>query len=490
MTKVHRSAQRLTPLLYKNPPSLRPSIRVGGIRNVQTLPVQHNPAIAQQPGLDGHADREKPALSLVPLPALVRSYAITALSSYPFLVQPSLKILSTLAHSSSPILNPDRNRLLHFILKKTFYAQFCAGETTREVQETARRLRDIGFTGVMLCFGKEIVLERGDKSNLCATGPSGMVDGTDAAPEDVRAWEEGTLQTVSTASPGDFVALKFSGAGPGAMRQLVANLPPGEAIEKATTKICELAKARGVRLLSDAEQNAVQRGIDAWTMRFQQRYNKGKAVVYGTYQAYLRSSPETLARHLAVAEREAFVLGVKLVRGAYMATDARELFWGTKEETDKVYDGIAEALMTRQWNDILRPIGTSNSPLPAVSLVLASHNQHSIKKAVALQAEQIKRGEPRIDVSYAQLMGMADEISCELVAAYNKNKSLAFADGAKNVEPRAYKYLVWGTVGECLKYLVRRAEENREAVTRAKGTRMALRRELTRRIWGRGLRPS
>ena len=50
--------------------------------------------------------------------------------------------------------------------------------------------------------------------------------------------------------------------------------------------------------------------------------------------------------------------------------------------------------------------------------------------------------------------------------------------------PKAYKYVVWGSVGECLKYLIRRAEENRDAVVRAKGTRMALRAELWRRAWG------
>ncbi|KAL9127541.1 MAG: hypothetical protein Q9217_003609 [Psora testacea] len=459
----------------------------GHHQNVHTVQAQHDHPIAAQPTFNIRPGRAMPALSLLPLRDLFRSYVITTLSSYPLLVKPTLKILSTLAHSSSPFLSPDRNPLLHIILKKTFYAQFCAGETTREVKETAQGLKNMGFKGVILAYGKEIVLEQGEKLDDAITR-SGMNQGKsledEAAKEDVQAWKEGTLQTVSMTSPGDFIALKFSGAGRDAMRQLAANLPPRKAVEEATVEICNLSKARGVKLLFDAEQDVVQRGINAWTMDFQRRYNdRGKAVVYGTYQAYLRSAPETLAKHLAVAEKEGFVLGVKLVRGAYIASDPRQLFWGKKEETDNVYDGIAEALTRRHWNGILRPVDASVSAFPEVSLVLASHNQDSVRKVITLRAEQTRKGVPNIDTSYGQLMGMADEVSCDLVLACNENKSLAVQGRGEDDGPRAYKYLVWGSVNECLKYLVRRAEENRDAVTRAKDSRMALRAELARRLW-------
>jgi proline dehydrogenase len=48
--------------------------------------------------------------------------------------------------------------------------------------------------------------------------------------------------------------------------------------------------------------------------------------------------------------------------------------------------------------------------------------------------------------------------------------------------PRAYQYLVWGTVGECSQYLVRRAEENKDALSRTKEGRKALGKELLRRV--------
>ena len=341
----------------------------------------------------------------------------------------------------------------------------------------------MGYKGVMLTYGKEIVLDKGEKIDM-----SEKQSADPTAQKDVRFWREGTLKTVEMVEEGDMVALKFSGAGAGVMRQLAAATPPSEAMEKALTETCDLAQAKGVRLLFDAEQEAISQGIDAWTLRFARRYNKmtpGKAVVYGTYQAYLRSAPTTLAQHLALAKEEGFTLGVKLVRGAYMRSDPRSVFWSTKDETDKAFDGITEALLKKRWNSVLQPPNAAADEKIAseVALVLASHNHESVLKAMAIRKEQGERGEAKIDMAYGQLMGMADEVSCELVLAAKAREPVSF-EKAEREGPKAYKYMPWGSVGECLKYLVRRGEENRDAVLRAKGTRVALRRELGRRIWG------
>jgi proline dehydrogenase len=81
---------------------------------------------------------------------------------------------------------------------------------------------------------------------------------------------------------------------------------------------------------------------------------------------------------------------------------------------------------------------------------------------------------------HAQLQGMADEVSCELVQAARRAKE---AEKGTDV-PQAYKYLVWGTTGECLKYLLRRAQENRDAVQRTREGRNAMVGELARRMKG------
>ncbi|KAI4142254.1 MAG: hypothetical protein L6R39_005014 [Caloplaca ligustica] len=374
----------------------------------------------------------------------------------------------------SKLESVSRNPALQLILKQTFYKHFCAGETPAEVQRTAADLKSIGFKGVILAYAREIVVEKGRM----------VGDGELEEAKDVEAWKKGTMETVRLANRHGYAALKFSGAGRSAMRQLMHVSAPSATISQATTEICEYAKARGVKLLFDAEQHVIQDGIDQWTVLFQRKYNRnGFAIVYGTYQAYLRSAPAILAQHLAIARQEGFTLGVKLVRGAYLASDPRHLIWATKAETDRAFDGITESLMRKQWNDVLLPDEQSGGQpplLPTVDLVLASHNHESVRKAISIRQEQNNAGEKGVRLAYGQLMGMADEVGCELI--------MSGRSGPGNEEPnmterpQVYKYAVWGTVQECLKYLTRRAEENRDALARAKHDRNALGKELRRRL--------
>ncbi len=408
-------------------------------------------------------------LAVMPLTNVLRSLMTATVSSSPLLLPPSLAVMSMLSHTTSPALNPDRNPFLRFVLKKTLYAQFCGGENAPEVRRTIQSLKNIGFGGVILGYAKEVVLTEAQMKDLasCGSGP--------AAEECIRTeiipWATGTMETVLLASPGDFVALKFTGAGRQALHALSQRLPPSEALASAMDDICRLATSRGVRLLFDAEQQALQPGIDDWSLEYMRRYNTaGAAVVYGTYQAYLKATCSTLSRHLEAARDEGFALGVKLVRGAYLGSDPRHLIHDTKADTDVAYDGAAEAILRRRWNAQLRPQSApAAAAFPSVGLVLATHNRESVLKAQEILSE----GAVAADVAFAQLQGMADEVSCELVA---RNGASA---GDK---PRAYKYLVWGSTGECMKYLLRRAQENRDAVQRTRAGRDAMRAELVRRV--------
>lgn len=391
----------------------------------------------------------------------------TTVSSSPFLLRPSLAIMSVLASTANPVLNPDKNPILRFFLKKTFYAQFCAGENAPEVQRTIDSLKRIGFSGVILCYAKEVVLTEAQTKGLasCDSGAAAQ----ECVRTEINPWAAGTMETVLLTPPGDFVAVKFTGAGRQALHALSQRLPPSEPLASAIDRICELASSRGVRLLFDAEQQALQPGIDDWSLEYMRKYNTSDtAVVYGTYQVYLKAAPAILSRHLAAAQKDGFLLGVKLVRGAYLGTDPRHLIHDTKADTDVAYDGVTEALLRRQWNAQLQPHGEgSETAVPTVSLVLATHNRDSVLKAQALLSET-KSG---LDVAYAQLQGMADEVSCELVTG----------NGAGG-KPGTYKYLVWGSTGECMKYLLRRAYENRDAVQRTRDGRNAMRTELMRRF--------
>lgn len=405
-------------------------------------------------------------LSVLPLSMILRSLSTTIVSSSPVLLPPSLRIMSILAHTANPLLNADTNPLLRFFLKKTFYAQFCAGENAPEVRSTISGLKNIGFTGVILGYAKEVVLSQ-DQARAVAAEDQGKETSQDITSE-IEPWANGTLETVALAEPGDFVALKFTGAGRLALYRLSQNIAPSPYLYKSIDAICGLAKQRGVRLLFDAEQDALQDGIDSWTMEFARKYNTEPetATVYGTYQAYKKACPAVLSRHLAEARDGNFTLGVKLVRGAYINSDPRDRFFDTKEDTDACYNGIAASVLTRQWGTALEGTGE----FPNASIVLATHNAESVRRARAI----CDAGGAKSEIAFAQLQGMADEVSCELVEASHANKK------ATNDLP-VFKYLVWGSTGECMKYLLRRAQENKDAVQRTKSGRDAMWAELVRR---------
>ncbi len=277
--------------------------------------------------------------------------------------------------------------------------------------------------------------------------------------------------------------LRFTGAGRQALFSLSERLPPSPVLSHSIDSICALAASRGIRLLFDAEQQAVQGGIDDWALAYMRRYNTPeKATVYNTYQAYLKATPSTLSSHLRIAHDEGFTLGVKLVRGAYLGSDPRHLIHDTKANTDAAYDGIAEALLRRQWRSPLEQ-ANGGRPFPNVNMVLASHNSETVRKARAI----LDSGVRGTEVAFAQLQGMADEVSCELIyqGSSSPTQRQATAPGlgsAGKIGPHAYKYLVWGSTGECMKYLLRRAQENRDAVQRTKSGRDAMRAEVWRRM--------
>ena len=92
------------------------------------------------------------------------------------------------------------------MLKKTFYAQFCAGETREEVGRTVDALKGRGFAGVILGYAREVVM-RHDGADRA---PDEMVKSEREVAAEIEVWKKGTLDTVEMAEKGDFVALKYA----------------------------------------------------------------------------------------------------------------------------------------------------------------------------------------------------------------------------------------------------------------------------------------
>ncbi|KAJ3475328.1 hypothetical protein NLG97_g9499 [Lecanicillium saksenae] len=214
------------------------------------------------------------------------------------------------------MFNPDHNPILRYALNKSLYEQFCAGQDADEVAETVARVKDIGFTGAILGYARETPTEM----------PQNRIQPTpeDKADKDISDWLENSLETARLARAGDFVALKFTGAGSLAHEQLRNGSLPGPYLTESINRICQFARDRGVRVLIDGEHDELQTTIDKWTLDLAARYNTiaGKAIVFGTYQSYKKTMPEVLVSHLEEARSRGFTLGVKLVRANLTQTPA------------------------------------------------------------------------------------------------------------------------------------------------------------------------
>lgn len=255
------------------------------------------------------------------------------------------------------------------------------------------------------------------------------------------------------------------------MQALSSNQPPPEQMTAALRKICSRAVERKARIFVDAEQQSVQHGIDGVALDLMREYNKGGvAVVYNTYQAYLKSTPANLLSQMDIAEKEGFTIGIKLVRGAYIAAEPRALINDTKLETDDMYNTIAEGIIRQQYGHF----GKADKPFPSAQLFLATHNKDSVLNADRLIQQQLATGRPATQTQYGQLLGMADGASCRLLQLGK--------DSGERTPPEVFKCLSWGTLKDCLSYLLRRAVENRDAVGRTREEYLLLRRETLRRL--------
>lgn len=413
-------------------------------------------------------------LSAMPTGMLLRSLFIATVSSNKFLLLPSLHLLSFFSKPNrSYLFNVDRNPVLKGIMKRTLYNQFCAGETERETKACVKQLKDLGFKGVILTYAKEMVFDHNSKSASLHASEKAQETAFPTNDTDIETWRVGTLKTIDLISEGDILALKTTGGGPAVTDAFCkGELPPQQMLD-ALDEIAVKCKERGIQIIVDAESQHWQKGIGRTTLELMRKFNRdGKAVIYNTYQAYLKGTPAVLANHLAEAEKDGFTLGLKLVRGAYILSDDRSLIHDTKEDTDNAYNGIAQGALRQHIGDF-GASGPSARPFPSVNLFLASHNRESVLSANKMHRQRTEAGLPTVPVAFGQLHGMSDEVSFSLLAEKGDNE----------LPPEVFKCSTWGSMGECVGYLLRRAVENRDAVLRTKDEFAALRAETRRRFF-------
>jgi len=180
-------------------------------------------------------------------------------------------------------------------------------------------------------------------------------------------------------------------------------------------------------------------------------------VVYNTAQLYRNDRLQFIKDSCRFAKENNFILGMKLVRGAYMEKErkrAEELNYPSpininKQSTDDEYNAALEFCIDY---------------LNYIALIVASHNEYSnLYTTQLLDKKILPHNHPH--VHFSQLYGMSDNITFNLAKA-------GFS---------VSKYLPFGPIKDVIPYLMRRAQEN-SSVSGQTGRELGLiKKEMERR---------
>lgn len=310
------------------------------------------------------------------------------------------------------------------IVKSTIFQQFCGGTTLLESSDTIFRMQAAGVATI-LDYGAE--------------GKEQETDFNYTMNETIRA-----IDFASQHEAIPMVSTKITGMARFELLEMVHRGEPlteeqqaeYQNVLKRLDSICHGAGQKGVSVLFDAEETWIQDAINHFVELLMARYNKEKPVVYTTFQLYRTDQLAALQSWHQRALEGGYILGAKLVRGAYLDKErerAEKLNYpsplhATKQATDEAYDSALQ-------------YGISN--IETIASIVASHNAKSnLLAAELMDRQEIPRDHPHL--FFAQLYGMSDHLT------FNLAKS----------GYRAAKLVPYGPVKDVVPYLIRRAQEN------------------------------
>ncbi|KZT42869.1 FAD-linked oxidoreductase [Sistotremastrum suecicum HHB10207 ss-3] len=479
------------------------------------------------------------------LSSLIRSYGVYTICSVPVIVDWSPAILKFFTSIVG------LRELTQIVVRHTFFAQFVGGDTVNDTVPLLSHLRKENKGG-LLAYSVEVDEHEATNHDLQSLPVYKQNVEEMIHSIDIAADFEASLGSVSGASRKTWVALKMTALTPSSQTLikfsdfLLQNRPtdsgvvyPGlphpsdlNVLEERTSlkttpsslsqeeiralvelrddlfRICKRARERGVKPAIDAYALALMRTFNKNPSRrpssFTSLFNSNQSIqshdtqplIYGTFQAYLRRTPEYLQASIKDAKQNGYSLGVKLVRGAYhpheiehhrkrhtSALTSLPPVWLEKRETDTCYDNCIGVLLSEVKNDI-------KSKANNIGVLFGTHNWVSARKVIEglaghglASVEQGSGGlvhDPVIrvddDVSerivIGQLYGMSDALSDYLV------------DHVRSPSPFVIKYIPYGALAEVMPYLGRRAIENK-AVLGGPGGASEERRRAGAEIWKR-----
>ena len=310
------------------------------------------------------------------------------------------------------------------LIKATIFEQFCGGETISDCSATIQSLARAGV-GTILDYSVE-------------------GEDNEASFEATTAEILRTIVYAAETPHVPFTVFKVTGVASTELLEKVqqgASLTTEEqaAFDRAKARVntlCEKAAELGVRIFIDAEESWIQGVIDQLAYEMMERYNKGRVIVYNTYQLYKHETLDELREAYLVAREKGYQLGGKLVRGAYMEKERLRAREGeyldpihkSKEASDADFNAAVDFCLDH---------------IDCISVCLGTHNEYSSLYCVEkMKKLQLSLNDSRI--WFAQLLGMSDTISFNLAhAGYN-----------------VAKYVPYGPIEAVMPYLFRRAQEN------------------------------
>jgi len=280
---------------------------------------------------------------------------------------------------------------------------------------------------------------------------------------DVFAWENLLSENFELAK-----LLRVPNMKTGELEPLIAGFTKEEEDQmknflKRVDYILQYAKSRDVRVMIDAEQTYFQGAINRFCMEMMRKYNTEKAIVFNTYQCYLKGALNSIKHDLELSRTENFYFGCKLVRGAYMEQERlRAGTLGYPDPINNTYDDTT-AMYQNVTCEVLEQI--NSRPKGDIAVMIASHNEDSVRYTLEKMQEYGVTASDRV-ICFGQLLGMSDQISFSLgQAGYS-----------------IYKYVPYGPVEEVLPYLSRRATENKGILKKVKKEKAMLWSELMNRF--------
>ncbi|CAO1383907.1 unnamed protein product [Diamesa hyperborea] len=259
----------------------------------------------------------------------------------------------------------------------------------------------------------------------------------------------------------------------GQMRRLTSQIDPKEEemfrnMIRRLNNIVKIAEELDVRIMIDAEQTYFQPAISRITLEMMRKYNTKKAIVFNTYQCYLKDTYKEVCFDLEQAARQNFYFGAKLVRGAYIEQErARAESLGYEDPTNPSFEATTETYH-KTLTECLRRIKKlkdTGADAKKIGIMVASHNEDTVRFAIEKMKEIGISPEDKV-ICFGQLLGMCDYITFPLgQSGYS-----------------AYKYIPYGPVNEVLPYLSRRAQENKGVLKKIQKEKRLLMSEILRRL--------